>query len=89
VKAKSNIHYTLARLADRGFIRMPKGRSRAIQIVKPSEIMAFFETLPSGTQHIIRSIALRQRTTNEAVMREWLNERADQFRSPCSQRVRP
>jgi len=44
--------------------------------------MAFFESLPSVTRHIIRTIAMRERVTNETLMREWINERAETLRTP-------
>jgi len=81
-KAKSNVHRYLEGLERRGLIRRTHGFKRSVEIVNRTEEMAFFETLPSGTRRIIRTIAMRERVTNETVMREWIREYAENFRTP-------
>jgi SOS-response transcriptional repressor LexA len=81
-KAKSNVHRYLEGLERRGLVRRTHGFKRSVEVLNPSDDMAFFETLPSGIRHIIRIIAIRERRTNESVMREWIRERAESFRVP-------
>jgi SOS-response transcriptional repressor LexA len=81
-KAKSNIHRYLEGLERRGLVRRNHKLKRSVEIIDATAEMAFFETLPSGTRHIIRTIAIRERVTNETVMREWIRERAESFRTP-------
>lgn len=82
VKSRGNINRYLNELEHRGVITRVAGHSRSIKVIDRVEEMAFFETLPSGTRHIIRTIAIRERVTNETVMREWIRERAESFRTP-------
>jgi SOS-response transcriptional repressor LexA len=87
LKAKSGVHRYITQLEDRGLISRRSGCSRSINVVDRAEEMAFFETLPSGIRHIIRTIAIRERCTNETVMREWIRERAESFRTPYAEQL--
>lgn len=82
VKSRGNIHRYLEALSERGLIRRDQKYRRSLVVVDQSAEMAFFETLPSGIKHIIRTIAIRERVTNETVMREWIRERSESFRTP-------
>jgi SOS-response transcriptional repressor LexA len=86
-KAKSNVHRYLEGLERRGLVRRTHGFKRSVEVLNPSDDMAFFETLPSGIKHIIRTIAIRGRVTNETVMREWIREYAENFQTPYVERM--
>lgn len=82
IKSRGNIHRYLEALTERGLIRRDQKFRRSLVVIDHTAEMAFFETLPSGIRHIIRTIAMRERRTNESVMREWIREYAENFRTP-------
>lgn len=84
--SRGNIHRYLELLEQRGHVRRQKF-SRSIEVIDHTAVMAFFETLPSGTRHVIRTIAVRERCTNETIMREWINERVEHLRTVYPERL--
>lgn len=83
-KSKSRIHELLTALEERGLIRHLVGRARAIEIIA-RDGDTFLESLNPTARYVIRSIAMREGTSPELVMREWLNDWANELRRTPSE----
>lgn len=73
LKSRGCVNYLVKGLEERGLIRRLPNQARAIEVIARSQ-SAFFDTLNPTTRYVIQSIATKEGTTPETVMREWLND---------------
>lgn len=83
LKSKSGLHRIITALEERGLIRRLANRARAIEVIA-RDGNTFFDSLNPTARYVIRSIAMREGTSTEVVMREWLNDWAVELRKTPS-----
>lgn len=79
LKSKLGLHRIITALEERGLIRRLPNRARAIEVIA-RDASTFLDSLNPTARYVVRSIALREGTSPEVVMREWLNDWAVELR---------